>query len=386
MNKYVKRYLVDALGGMASGLFATLIIGLIIKQVGSFFPGADTLLIVDGVVTASRGHCALVYIGQFLIRIGQLLTVLTGAGIAVGTAHSLGAPKLAVCGSILAGTVGAYASKFIAALTPLATNATAQGAASLVASTGAVTLAGPGDPLSAFVAALVGAELGRLVSGKTKVDIIVVPAVTVIAGCLTAVLLGPPLGVAATWLGEGIQKATELHPFFMGIILSVVMGMILTLPISSAAIAIMLGLGGLAGGAATAGCSAQMIGFAVISFKDNGFNGFFAQGIGTSMLQMPNIVKNWRIWVPATLASAITGPIATCLLKMETLPAGSGMGTSGLVGQIMTWQAMAGTQAGWLIIVKMIFIDVLLPAALSYAFYVFMHNKGWIKDGDMKLE
>lgn len=378
MNKYVKRYLVDALGGMASGLFATLIIGLIIKQVGSFFPGADTLQIVDGIATASRGHCVLVYVGQFLIRIGQVLTVLTGAGIAVGTAHSLGAPKLAVCGSILAGTVGAYAPKFIAAIV--------QGPASLVAATGAVTLAGPGDPLSAFVAALVGAELGRLVSGKTKVDIIVVPAVTVITGCLTAVLLGPPLGVAATWLGEGIQKATELHPFFMGIILSVVMGMILTLPISSAAIAIMLGLGGLAGGAATAGCSAQMIGFAVISFKDNGFNGFFAQGIGTSMLQMPNIVKNWRIWVPATLASAITGPIATCLLKMQTLPAGSGMGTSGLVGQIMTWQAMAGTEAGWLIIIKMIFIDVLLPAALSYVFYIFMRKKGWIKDGDMKLE
>ena len=377
MNKYVKRYLVDALGGMASGLFSTLIIGLIIKQIGSFFPSAESLLIVDGVATAGWWTCALVYVGQFLIRIGQILTVLTGAGIAVGTAHSLGAPKLAVCASLITGTVGAYASKFIGAIV--------QNPLSLVAANGMVTFAGPGDPLSAFVAALVGAELGRLVNGKTKVDILVVPAVTVISGCLTAVLLGPPLGIAATWLGDGIQLATTLHPFLMGIILSVVMGMILTLPISSAAIAIMLGLGGLAGGAATAGCSAQMIGFAVISFKDNGFNGFFAQGIGTSMLQMPNIVKNWRIWIPATLASAITGPIATCLLKMQTLPAGSGMGTSGLVGQIMTWQAMAGTEAGWIIIIKMIFIDVLLPAALSFAIYWFMRKKNWIKDGDMKL-
>jgi len=377
MNKYVKRYFVDALGGMASGLFATLIIGLIIKQIGSFFPNADALLLVDGVATASHGRCALVYIGQFLVRIGQLLTVLTGAGIAVGTAHSLGAPKLAVCASLLTGTVGAYAPKFIAAI--------AQNPASFIAANGVVTLAGPGDPLSAFVAALVGAELGRLVCGKTKVNILVVPAVTVVSGCLAAVLLGPPLAVAAKWLGDGIQLATELHPFFMGIILSVVMGMILTLPISSAAIAIMLGLGGLAGGAATAGCSAQMIGFAVISFKDNGFNGFFAQGIGTSMLQMPNIVKNWRIWIPATLASAITGPIATCALKMQTLPAGSGMGTSGLVGQIMTYQAMTGIEPAWLIILKMVFIDVLLPAVLSYAIYLFMKKKDWIKDGDMVL-
>lgn len=377
MNKYVKRYLVDALGGMASGLFSTLIIGLIIKQIGSFFPAADTLNIVDGIATATCGHCILVYVGQFLIRIGQILTVLTGAGIAVGTAHSLDAPKLAVCASLITGTVGAYASKFIGAII--------QSPASLVAANGAVTFVGPGDPLSAFVAALVGAELGRLISGKTKVDILLVPAVTVLSGCLTAIILGPPLGVAATWLGDGIQLATELHPFWMGIILSVVMGMILTLPISSAAIAIMFSIGGLAGGAATAGCSAQMIGFAVISFKDNGFNGLFAQGIGTSMLQMPNIVKNWRIWIPATLASAITGPIATCWFKMQTLPAGSGMGTSGLVGQIMTWQAMAGTQAGWIIILKMIIIDVLLPAALSFGIYWFMRKKGWIKDGDMTL-
>lgn len=378
MNKYFKRYFVDALGGMALGLFSTLIIGLIIKQIGGFFPSAASLNIVNGVRTCSGGHAALVYIGRFMICIGQILTVLTGAGIAAGVAHSLGAPKLAIYGSLLTGTVGAYSTKFIAAITCTST--------SFIADTGAILMAGPGDPLSAFFAALVGAELGRLVAGKTKIDIIVVPAVTVISGCLVAVLLGPTLAAAAKWLGDGINLATELHPFWMGVVLSVVMGVILTLPISSAAIAIMLGLTGLAGGASTAGCSAQMIGFAVISFRDNGFNGLFAQGIGTSMLQIPNICKNPLIWIPPTLASAITGPIASCLLKMQTLPAGAGMGTSGLVGQIMTYQAMAGTESTASIIIKMIVIDVILPGALSFGIYEFMRRKNWIKDGDMKLE
>ena len=373
MNRYVKRYGVDALGGMALGLFSTLIIGLIIGQIGKFFPGAAALT-----QTAGGGTKALVYAGQFLVRIGQLLTVFTGAGIAVGVAHALGAPKLAVYGSIVTGTIGAYAPAFIGAVTGQSF--------ALVAQTGAITLAGPGDPLSAFVAALVGAELGRLVSGRTKVDILVVPAVTILSGALVAVVFGPPLAAGARMLGNAINLATELQPFFMGIILSVVMGMILTLPISSAAIGIMLGLTGLAGGAATAGCSAQMIGFAVISFADNGFNGLFAQGIGTSMLQIPNIAKNPRIWIPPTLASAVTGPIATCLLKMKTLPAGSGMGTSGLVGQIMTYQAMAGESAAWVIIAKMLLIDFLLPATLSYAIYRYLLKKAWIRPGDMKLE
>lgn len=363
MNKYFKRYFVDALGGMALGLFSTLIIGLIIKQVGTFFP-AD-------------GAKWLAYTGRFMICIGQILTVMTGAGIAAGVAHSLGAPKLAIYGSLLTGTVGAYSTKFIAAVTSQS--------ASFITETGAVLLAGPGDPLSAFFAALVGAELGRLVAGKTKVDIIVVPAVTVLSGCAVAVLLGPSLAAASKWLGDAINLATELHPFWMGMILSVVMGVILTLPISSAAIAIMLGLTGIAGGASTAGCSAQMIGFAVISFRDNGFNGLFAQGIGTSMLQIPNICKNPLIWIPPTLASAVTGPLASCVFHMQTLPAGAGMGTSGLVGQIMTYQAMAGTESTAAIIIKMIVIDVILPAVLSYVFYVFMRKKGWIKDGDMKL-
>lgn len=377
MNKYIKRYCVDALGGMALGLFSTLIIGLIIKQIGGFFPGTDTLAVTDGVRACTSFHAALVYTGRFLICIGQILTVLTGAGIAAGVSHALKAPKLAIYGSILTGTVGAYSLKFISAVTNANT--------SFITTNGALLLTGPGDPLSAFFAALVGAELGRLVSGKTKIDIIVVPAVTIISGCAAAVLLGPSLAAASAWLGKAINLATELHPFWMGIVLSVVMGLILTLPISSAAIAIMLGLSGLAGGASTAGCSAQMIGFAVISFHDNGFNGLFAQGIGTSMLQIPNIIKNPLIWIPPTFASAITGPIASCVLKMETLPAGAGMGTSGLVGQIMTWQAMYGKESGAILISKIIVIDVVLPAILSFVVYAFMKNKGMIKDGDMKL-
>jgi len=350
MNKWVKRYLVDALGGMALGLFSTLIIGLIIKQIGSFIPGLP---------------------GTLLIRTGALITVLTGAGIAAGVANALGAPKLVLYASILTGTVGAYASGFLSG--------------SVITATGAIALAGPGDPLGALVAALAGAEVGRLVSGKTKIDILVTPAVTIIVGVTVAVLLGPPLAKLSLLLGSAIQKATILQPFFMGIILSVVMGMLLTLPVSSAAIGIILGLSGLAGGAATAGCCAQMIGFAVISWKDNKLNGFLAQGLGTSMLQIPNIVKNPLIWIPPTLASAITGPMSTLLFKMENLPAGSGMGTSGLVGPLLTWQAMHVEGNGVMLIIKMALIYFILPAGLSLLFYIPMRKKNWIKDGDMKL-
>lgn len=364
MNKLVKRYLVDSLSGMALGLFSTLIIGLIIKQIGGFFPihaAEDAPAVIVMLGTA----------GRFLIKIGQTITVLTGAGIAVGVAHTLGAPKLVCFASILTGTVGAYASGFISG--------------SILSSSGALTLSGPGDPMGALAAGLAGVEIGRLLSGKTKVDIILTPAVTILAGCIAAVLLGPPLAAGSRWLGIGIQKATELQPLVMGIVLSVSMGMILTLPISSAAIGIILGLSGLAAGASTAGCCAQMVGFAVISFKDNGVNGLLAQGLGTSMLQIPNIVKNPRIWIPPTLASAVTGPLATMVFKMKNLPAGSGMGTSGLVGPLLTWQAMIAESSPVYIITSILVLYVLLPGSLSFAIYWFMRKKLWIKDGDMKL-
>ena len=374
MNKYFKRYVVDAFGGMSLGLFSTLIIGLIIKQIGGFFPSA----VGSGGAGGASVYASLVYAGRFFMLTGQVLTVLTGAGIACGVAHSLGAPKLALYGSILTGTIGAYSVKCAAYLSA--------GQAAFIAENGSVLFAGPGDPLSAFAAALVGAECGRFVAGKTKIDIVVVPAVTVIAGAAAALLFGPALASASAALGSGIQRATELEPFWMGIVLSVVMGMILTLPISSAAIAIILGMTGIAGGAATAGCCAQMIGFAVISFRDNGFNGFFAQGLGTSMLQIPNICKNPFIWIPPILASAITGPLASCLFKMRTLPAGAGMGTSGLVGPIMTFQAMQGAESAPLIILKIIAVDVILPAVLAYVFYAVLRARSLIRDGDMKLD
>ncbi|MCM1322274.1 MAG: PTS sugar transporter subunit IIC [Bacteroides sp.] len=375
MNKYVKRYFVDALAGMALGLFSTLIIGLIIKQIGSLFPAAE------------NGGGLLAAAGVFLVRIGQLITVLTGAGIAAGVAHALGAPKLALYASILTGLAGAHATGFLAG--------------SIISESGSIVLSGPGDPLGALAAALCGAEAGRLVSGKTKIDIIVTPAVTILCGCIAAVVFGPPLAAASGIVGGWIRLATELQPFWMGIVLSAAVGMLLTLPVSSAAVAIILGLSGLAGGAATAGCCAQMIGFAVISWKDNGLNGLLAQGLGTSMLQVPNIIKNPRIWIPPTAASVITGPLATIVFKMKNLPAGAGMGTSGLVGPLLSWQAMSGgfaehvseraadvsvfaaSPAG--LAASMIFLYALLPAAISFAVYVFMRKKGWIQDGDMKL-
>ena len=352
MNKFARRYLVDATGGMALGLFSTLIIGLILRQMGNLMPGTAP--------------------GGFLKLIGQVITVLTGAGIAAGVANGLGVPKLVLYSSLINGLAGAYALKF------------ADG--SLVTQTG-ILLSGPGDPLAAFAAALAGAEAGRLVSGRTKVDILVTPAVTVLAGCLVAVVAGPHLTRASVALGEVISRATELAPFWMGIVISVVMGLLLTLPVSSAAVAIILGLSGIAAGAATAGCAAQMVGFAVISFRDNGVNGFFAQGLGTSMLQIPNIARNPRVWIPPTVASAITGPIATVVLGLKNLPAGAGMGTSGLVGPLLSWQAM--TEAGegaTKTIVSIVLVCAVLPALLSFAAYVPLRKIGWIRDGDMRLE
>lgn len=351
MNRFVKRYLIDALGGMALGLFSTLIIGLILKQIGSFFPDALP--------------------GRFLIQLGQLVTILTGAGIAAGVAHSLGAPRLILYASLLNGLVGAYAGRFLSG--------------ALFTANG-VLLSGPGDPMGALVAALAGTEIGCLVAGKTKIDIILAPAVTILAGSVVGALLGPPLAGGSIALGGIIRYATELQPFWMGIVISVAMGLFLTLPISSAAIGIILGLSGIAAGAATAGCAAQMIGFAVISFRDNRLNGLFAQGLGTSMLQMPNIIRNPLIWVPPTVASAITGPLATMVFGLKNLPAGSGMGTSGLVGPLLTWQAMRsdGASAGS-VLIAIILICFVLPAILSYAAYAAMRARGWIKDGDMRL-
>ena len=246
--------------------------------------------------------------------------------------------------------------------------------------------AGPGEPLGAFLAAYVGIELGQLVTGKTKIDILVTPLVTIGAGSLVGLILGPPITGFMTWLGSLINWGTEQQPFIMGIVVSVLMGMILTLPISSAALGIILNLSGLAAGAATVGCCCNMVGFAVASYRENKVGGLLAQGIGTSMLQVPNIVRKPVIWLPAILSSAILGPVGTMLLHMTSNATGSGMGTAGLVGQIMTWQTMVATEAPMVVLIKILVIQIVLPAIVTLAISEFMRKKEWIKYGDMKLD
>ncbi|MBR5407909.1 MAG: PTS sugar transporter subunit IIC [Lachnospiraceae bacterium] len=334
-----KRYFIDAMGAMASGLFASLLIGTILSTLG-------TQLNV-----------------QVLTDIGGYAKGVAGPAMAVAIAYALKAPNL-VLFSMLA--VGSAAN----------------------------TLGGAGGPLAVLVIAIVATELGKMVSKETKVDILVTPLVTIGLGVALSVLLAPAIGTAASSVGKLIMWATELHPFMMGILVSVIVGIALTLPISSAAICAALSLTGLAGGAAVAGCCAQMIGFAFMSFKENRVSGLISQGIGTSMLQMGNIVKNPRIWIPPILTSAITGPIATCIFKMQMNgeAISSGMGTCGLVGQIGVYTGWvndiaAGTKAGitamdWLGLILICFI---LPAVLTWCFGQLLRKIGWIHDGDLTL-
>lgn len=321
-------YFIDALGAMAFGLFASLLIGTIINSVGKVFE-----------------------ISYFTERIWPLASSAAGAAIAIAIAYSLDAPKLVLFANTIVG-IGAYEL---------------------------------GGPVGVYVASVLAVEFGKLVSKTTKLDIIVTPLVTILVGVVLGDVIGPYVASFMTMIGNFIVKATEMQPFFMGIIIAVSVGVALTLPISSAAICMMLSLSGLAAGAATVGCCCQMVGFAVISFRDNGIEGLFAQGLGTSMFQVPNTIKNPWIWVPPTLASAILGPVSTMVLKMKNIPLGAGMGTSGLVGQIGTFQAMAGENFTSLFI-KVIIIQIILPAILSLVIYEFMRKKNLIKDGDMKID
>ena len=296
LSKLFHRYFIVALNGMALGLFCTLIIGLIIKQIAINLSGS---------------------LSSFLLVIASIAMALTGPVIGIGVAHALKAPKLVILASGVVGFLGAFGSS-------LGTNN--------LLDQGKLIISGSGDPLGAFIAVVIAAEIGRFISGKTKVDIIITPFVTIIIGGIISYLTGPYLIKGMKILGTFIREATELQPFIMGVVVSVVMGIILTLPISSAALSIILGLSGIAAGASTVGCAAQMVGFAVISFKANRWNGLLAQGLGTSMLQVPNIMRKPVIWIPPIVASAILGPIATIIFRMENNPAGGGMGTSGLVG------------------------------------------------------
>ena len=329
------RYGIDAMSAMAQGLFASLLIGTILKTIGQ--------------------QCGI----EFLITAGTYASAMAGPTMAASIGYALHAPQL-VLFSLVA--VGSAANE----------------------------LGGAGGPLAVYLIAIVACETGKLVSKETKIDILVTPAVTILVGTGLSVLFAPLIGSAASSLGNVIMWATELQPFLMGVIVSVLVGVALTLPISSAAICAALGLTGLAGGAAVAGCCAQMIGFACMSFRENGIGGLVSQGLGTSMLQMPNILKNPRIWIPPVLASAITGPLATCVfhLQMNGPAVSSGMGTCGLVGQIgvYTGWVASGKVIGAMDWIGLLLISFVLPAILSVLFTKILKKKGWIHEGDLKLK
>lgn len=350
-----KRYGIDALGAMAQGLFCSLLIGTIIDTVGTT---AGIGFLTTPVVKISTPVWAASY------TVGGLASAMSGPAMAIAIGYALKSPPMVLFSLTAVG---------------FASNA----------------LGGAGGPLAVLFIAIIAAECGKAISKETKVDILVTPLVTIAVGVGLAVLVAPPLGWLAKQVGELIMLATELQPFLMGIAVSVLVGVALTLPISSAAICAAFGLTGLAGGAAVAGCCAQMVGFAVISFRENRWGGLVSQGIGTSMLQMPNIMKNPRIWIAPTLASAITGPIATCLfrLQMNGAAVNSGMGTCGMcgpIGVITGWftpvaegaAAITPTAMDW---IGLVLICIVLPAALSLLINLPLRKLGWVKEGDLKL-
>ena len=345
-----KRYGIDALGAMAQGLFCSLLIGTIVKTLGQ-------------------------QLGlQFLVDVGNYCSAMSGPAMALAIGYALQTPPLVL---FSLATVG-YAANELGSITLMGEK-------------------GAGGPLAVLFIAIIAAECGKAVSKETKVDILVTPLVTILVGVGLSALIAPAIGTAASAIGTIVEQATVLQPFWMGILVSVVIGVALTLPISSAAICAGIGLTGLAGGAAVAGCCAQMVGFAVLSFRENRWGGLVSQGLGTSMLQMGNIVRNPKIWIPATLASAITGPIATCVFNFQMNdPAGgvaSGMGTCGMVGPIGVYAGWVndvaiGTKAAitgmdWLAMVLICFV---LPAVLTLLIGIPCRKLGWIKEGDLKLD
>ena len=344
MKKILNHIVIDGLSGMALGLFSTLIIGTIIGQIGTLVGNE---------------------IGTYLIAISSVAKTVTGAGIGVGVAAKFKQGPLVTVSAAVAGMIGAFPA--------LGMESFALGKA--------------GEPLGAFVAALIGIECGRLVAGRTKIDIILTPLVSICTGAAAGFIVGPPISNFMKWLGNLVNINVEASPILGGIAVSVLMGMILTLPISSAALGVSMGLTGLAAGAATIGCCCQMVGFAVASYRENKFGGFIAQGIGTSMLQVPNILRRPLIWLPPIISSAILGPIASAVLHMVSTPIGSGMGSAGFVGQIAAYGAMLETgMSSKVALIQIIIMHFVLPAVVTLIFSEGMRKAGWIKDGDMKLE
>lgn len=347
---FFQKYFIDAFTGMALGLFVTLIAGLIISQIGSW---------LDLPV---------------LVAVGKLASILMGAGIGVGIAYYLKAPTLVMLSCLVAGMLGAHSEALMAGtlFTPQEV-----GPATFVAL--------PGNPIGAYLTSVFAYRAGTWIAGKTKLDILLVPLVVCGIALLVCALLNPPVVAAVNAIGQGIHAATELQPLLMGIVIAVVVGILLTLPTSSAAICIAIGLGGLAGGAAVVGCAAHMIGFAVASFKDNGVSGVISQSLGTSMLQIPNVLKKPLILLPAVIASAIVGPIATVGFKLACTATGAGMGTAGLVGVfgvIEASQEIMSTGQLWTAIILLMFV---LPAVIAGVVAYIMRRMGWLVAGDMKL-
>lgn len=344
MKKYLNRLFIDGLSGMAYGLFSTLIIGTIICQIAKLV-GANV-------------------VGDYLNAMGSVAKTLTGAGIGVGVACKLKSAPLTTVAAAVCGMIGAFPN--------IANEGFAVGA--------------PGEPLGAFIAAYVAIEIGYLVAGRTKVDIIVTPICCILTGGAAGYFVGPYISVAMKWVGSLVNINVEQSPILGGIIVSVVMGILLTLPISSAAIGISMGLTGLAAGAATIGCCCNMVGFAVISYRENKVGGLIAQGVGTSMIQMPNIVRNPLIWLPSIISSAILGPVASAALKMVSNPVGSGMGSAGLVGQFMAYDSMVAADVTPVVsLLEIALMHFVLPAVICLAISEAMRKLKLIKPNDLKL-
>ena len=347
---FFQKYFIDAFTGMALGLFVTLIAGLIISQIGGWL------------------HL------PALVAVGKLASVLMGAGIGVGIAYYLKAPTLVMLSCLVAGMLGAHSEALMAGHLFMPQ---AAGPATFVAL--------PGNPIGAYLASVFAYRAGTWVAGKTKLDILLIPLMVCAVALAVCALLNPPVVAAVDAIGQGIQAATTLQPLLMGIVIAVVVGILLTMPTSSAAICIAIGLGGVAGGAAVVGCAAHMIGFAVASYKDNGVSGVISQGLGTSMLQIPNVLKKPIILLPAVVASAIVGPIATVGFGLACTATGAGMGTAGLVGVFGVIEASQGIMSStqlWSAIILLMFV---LPAIIAWVVAYMMRRMGWLVDGDMKL-
>ncbi len=365
LKKYLNRVFIDGLSGMAYGLFSTLIIGTILCQVANIV-GVDTT------------------IGAYIFAMGSVAKTVMGAGIGIGVAAKLKASPLTTVSAAVVGMIGAFPSINLIAY-PIGTTAAV---AEVAVTPDVMELFGktPGEPLGAFIAAYVAIEIGGLVSGKTKLEIILTPLACILSGAVVAYFVGPYIATAMTWIGELVNVNVEAHPIIGGMVVSVIMGILLTLPISSAAIGIAMGITGVAAGAATIGCCCNMVGFAVISYRENKFGGLVSQGLGTSMIQMPNIVRKPIIWLPAIISSAILGPISSALLKMVSNPVGSGMGSAGLVGQFSAFEAMTASGTTTTVaLIEIVVMHFVLPAVLTLAIAEGMRKLGLIKKGDMKL-